>query len=55
MKKSKKNKKPTKLLKPRNEHAMALAVGKFKPGPMLTKLKQQQPRHAKHKKQLLYI
>ena len=38
--------------KPRNEFAMALATGKFKSGPMLTKLKQKQPRHAKHKKQL---
>ena len=39
--------------KRRNEYAMALAMGKFKSGPMLTKLKQKSsPRHAKHKKLL---
>ena len=42
-----------KLPKRRNEFAMALAVGKFKSGPMMTKIKQQQPRRAKHKKRLV--
>ena len=42
-----------KTTKPRNEHAMALSMGKFKGGPMVTKLKQKSsPRHAKHKKLL---